>query len=356
MHDVKGGGVLCALPALLMNGLLKRSDEFFTLSKGYYSLYNVFLLLGFMALARVKNIEQLRYLEPGEWGKILGLDRIPEVRTLREKVSDLCEEEKSVSQWSGSLAKEWMEEDPEAAGVLYVDGHVRVYHGAKSKLPRRYVSRQKLALRGVTDYWVNDMLGRPFFSISSAFTTGLLDILKTELVPKLLKDVPGQPSQQELKDDPYLSKFLLIFDREGYSPDFFHRMWKQRIACQTYQKYPKEKWPESEFKTYTVKMPHGETIKMELAERGLWLGDKIWVREIRRECRSGHQTSVLSTDFNADFKAIAVHMFTRWSQENFFKYMMKNLSNVPVQMGKQSGTPLVKQGLMQNALTGAVPA
>ncbi len=86
LYDVRGGGVLCALPALLMNGLLKYSNEFFNLIKGYYSVYHVFLLLGFMALARVKNIERLRYLEPGEWGKILGLDRIPEVRTLRGKI------------------------------------------------------------------------------------------------------------------------------------------------------------------------------------------------------------------------------------------------------------------------------
>ena len=232
--------------------------------------------------------------------------------------------EEVVKQWSGSLAKSWMEEDPEAAGVLYVDGHVRVYHGSKSKLPRRYVSRQRLALRGITDYWVNDLLGRPFFTISSVFTTGLLDILETDIVPTLLRDVPGQPSLQELTDNPYCSKFLLIFDREGYSPDFFYRLWKQRIACQTYQKFPKSQWPQSEFKPYMLKMPHGEIINMELAERGLWMGEKIWVREIRRMCRSGHQTSVLSTDFNAEIQAIAIHMFSRWSQENFFKYMMEN--------------------------------
>lgn len=322
--DIKGGGVLLALPALLANGLLKFSDQFFKLPEGYYSLYNIFLLLGFMALARVKNVEQLRYTEPGEWGKILGLDRIPEVRTLREKVGLLSGEEKAINGWSGALADDWMKGDPQAAGVLYVDGHVRVYHGSKNKLPRRYVSRQKLALRGVTDYWVNDALGRPFFTVSSAFTTGLLAMLNDEIVPRLLRDVPGQPDLLKLEADPYLSRFALIFDREGYSPDFFHRMWKQRIACQTYQKYPKERWPEKEFDNHLVEMPHGEIVEMELAERGLLLGDKIWVREVRRKCRSGHQTSVLSTDYRADSVEIAAHMFSRWSQENFFKYMMEN--------------------------------
>ncbi len=310
LDDVGGGGVILALPALLANGLLKHLDGLFELPKGYYSLYNVFLLLGFMALARVKNIERLRYREPGEWGRILGLDRIPEVRTLREKVGFLSGEEETVGRWSGALAKDWMDGNPEAAGVLYVDGHVRTYYGSQTKLPRRYVSRQKLALRGVTDYWVNDALGRPFFAVSSAFTTGLLDMLENEIVPSLYRDVPGQPTCRELEDDPYRSRFVLIFDREGYSPDFFQRMWEKRIACQTYQKFPKAKWPEAEFDGHSVEMPHGEIVEMELAERGFWLGDKIWVREIRRKCRSGHQTSVLSTDYRADSTEIAVHSFS----------------------------------------------
>ncbi|MCP4107801.1 MAG: hypothetical protein GY749_20040 [Desulfobacteraceae bacterium] len=322
--DVKGGGVLLALPALLANGLLKHSDRFFKLPDGYYSIYNIFLLLGFMALARVKNIERLRYQEPGEWGKILGLDRIPEVRTLREKVGLLSEAEEAVGAWSSVMANDWMKGEPDAAGVLYVDGHVRVYHGSKTKLLRRYVSRQKLTLRGVTDYWVNDALGRPFFTVSSAFTTGLLDILENEIVPRLCCDVPGQPNMEELEDDPYRSRFVLIFDREGYSPVFFKRMWDQRIACQTYQKFPKKKWSKAEFDKYAVEMPHGEIVEMELAERGYWLGEVIWVREVRRMCRSGHQTSVLSTDYRIDLTKIAAHMFSRWSQENFFKYMMKN--------------------------------
>jgi prepilin-type processing-associated H-X9-DG protein len=322
--DVKGGGVLFALPALLANGLLKHSDRFFNLPNGYYGLYSIFLLLGFMALARVKNIERLRYLEPGEWGKILGLYRIPEARTLREKVALLSEEEEIVGGWSGALADDWMGGDPDAAGILYVDGHVRIYHGSKTKLPRRYVSRQQLSLRGITDYWVNDALGRPFFTVSSAFTTGLLDTLESDIVPRLCRDVPGQPDVRELEENPYRSRFVLIFDREGYSPDFFQRMWDQHIACQTYQKYPKGQWPEAEFSTHAVAMPHGERVEMELAERGLWLGNAIWVREVRRKCRSGHQTSVLSTDYCVDVTEIGAHMFARWSQENFFKYMMEN--------------------------------
>jgi len=39
---------------------------------------------------------------------------------------------------------------------------------------------------------------------------------------------------------------------------------------------------------------------------------------------SGHQSSVICTAFDLDPSAIAARMFSRWSQENFFNYMMKH--------------------------------
>ena len=68
-QDVSGGGVLAALPALMACGLLRHSGRYFKLLEGYYTLANVFILLGFMALRRINTIEQLRRCPPGEWGK-----------------------------------------------------------------------------------------------------------------------------------------------------------------------------------------------------------------------------------------------------------------------------------------------
>jgi len=82
-QDVTNGGVLLALPALLATGLLAHSAALYTLPKGYYGLPSIFLLLALMALARIGSLEQLRYQAPGEWGELMGLDRVPEVRTLR---------------------------------------------------------------------------------------------------------------------------------------------------------------------------------------------------------------------------------------------------------------------------------
>ncbi len=319
--DVPSGGVLLALPALLSLGLLRYTKEFFQWKAGYYALETIFLLLAFMALCRIKTVESLRYCIPGEWGKIIGLDRIPEAKTLRRKVKGLAGNEPG--KWSARLCADWMESDPESAGTLYIDGHVRVYHGYKTTLPRHYVARQRLCLRAETDYWVNAMDSQPFFVITKTVDPGLLQVLRNDIVPRLMEEVPGQPLEQ-LSENPLLHRFTLIFDREGYSPDFFIEMKKDRIACLTYHKYQGEDWPHDEFKTVKVLFSNGNAVEMKLAERGTHLSGKIWVREIRKLTETGHQTSILSTDYTSDIAPVAAAMFSRWSQENFFKYMREH--------------------------------
>jgi prepilin-type processing-associated H-X9-DG protein len=321
--DVSHGGVLWALPALLKNGLLRNTREYFALPKGFYSVVQIFILLSYMALLRIKSPERLRYSPAGELGHLLGLDRVPEVRTLREKVKALARP-KEVLEWSRQLSREWMGDNPEAAGVLYVDGHVRAYYGSQTKLPARYVARERLRMRGTTDYWVNDQIGRPFFVVSTPLTPGLLEIMRKEIAPRLLQDAPHQPTQEELKGNPHLHRFVMVFDREGYSPAFFQEMWNDRIACVTYNKLPGEDWPVSEFSECAVAMPQGQEIRIKLAERGVKMSSGIWMREIRKLTESGHQTSILSTDYDSETGLIGAFMFSRWSQENFFKYMMEN--------------------------------
>ena len=92
------GGVLLGLPGLLSMGLLRHTKNYFHLPNGYYGIESIFLLLGFMALARLKTIESLRYCSPGEWGKLLGLDRVPEAKTLRQKIQLLTRDGQSC-QW-----------------------------------------------------------------------------------------------------------------------------------------------------------------------------------------------------------------------------------------------------------------
>lgn len=325
-RDVEMGGLLAGLPALCANGLLSGIGKHLTLPKGFYSCLHILLTLGFMALGRIRRPERLRHIPPGEFGKVIGLDRVPEVRTLREKITQMANSGNPEA-WMKELSKAWMGNDPEEAGYLYVDGHIRVYHGDKALLPRRYVSRQRLCLRGVTDYWVNDAMGRPFFVVSKAVTDGLADVLLKEIVPELLLSVPGQPSEHELKADPLLHRFVIVFDREGATHSLLSALWEKRIGAITYRKNVKDPWPEREFISSEVPIPGGGNTRMKLAMRETTLTagkTSIAVTEVRRLTNTGHQTAVITTARCLGNSVIAGRMFSRWCQENFFAYMMNH--------------------------------
>lgn len=329
--DVANGGVLCALPALEANGLFCNINNYFRLPRGYYDLTHIVCLLSFMYLCRIKTVEKLRFESSGELGKLIGLDRIPEVRTLREKLCIMANDEESVQAWAADLAKEWMDANADLAGVLLVDGHMSIYHGSLTQLPRKYVSRLRLCMRGTTYFYVNDILGQPFFRVEKVINDGLINTLKNDIVPRLLVDVPGQPSKQQLEDNKDLHRFILEFDREGYSPAFFKEMWQEhRIGCITYHKYPGDNWPEDEFDEYDAVMPNGEGVKFKLAERNVIIGSKkdeqMEVREIRKLTSSGHQISIVTSIRTLSFIILATYMFARWTQENFFKYMLEHFA------------------------------
>jgi hypothetical protein len=325
--DVAQGGVLLALPALLAAGLLRYTPAFYQLPKGFYGMESIFLLLGLMALARIRSLEQLRYQAPGEWGKLLGLDRIPEVRTLRAKLKLLCQDLGRAMRWNAELAKEWIARQNDADLYFYCDGHVRVYHGDQTALPRHYVARERLCLRATTDYWINAMDGQPFLYVNKEVDPGLVATLKEDVIPWLEANVARTPEQERrLSEEARAHWFTIVFDREGYSPDLFEQMRQKRIAILTYHKFPQDDWRSEEFASYSVTLAGGETVTMQLAERGSQLSNKLWLREIRKLTESGHQTSILTTNFQAPMTTLAVSLFARWSQENFFRYMREHYS------------------------------
>ncbi|MEY2843696.1 MAG: hypothetical protein RI920_1733 [Pseudomonadota bacterium] len=325
-QDVSHGGVLLALPALLAVGLLGSSLEMYQLPRGYYGLTSIFLLLALMALARIPSLEQLRYNAAGEWGQLLGLDRIPEVRTLREKLKILCKEAGRAVLWNTELAKQWITEEQSAEPVFYADGHVRVYHGKQTALPKHYVSRQKLYLRATADYWINAMDGQPFFCVNQPVDHGLVAALREDLAPWLEANVVvSEEHRQRMEADPQLPLFTVIFDREGYSPDLFEQLWEKRIAVISYHRYPKEDWPVEEFVEQSVELARGVVENLKLAERATVVGKKkVPVREVRKLTAGGRQISIVSTHLRIEGKRVAALLFARWSQENYFRYMRQH--------------------------------
>ncbi len=93
----------------------------------------------------------------------------------------------------------------------------------------------------------------------------------------------------------------------------------------TYRKGKYEPWPEDCF-IETKSRLSGKPITYRLAERSVLLSNSFWMREVRRLCDSGHQTSVMTTRQDLSVEQIATRMFSRWSQENFFRYMRHEYS------------------------------
>ena len=160
---VAGGGVLTALPVLLAEGLLAHAGKLH-LPPGYYGVRSVLLTLAFLLLLRLRRVERLDTVQPGEWGCLLGLDRCPCPRTLRRRLRQLVAHPERLAAWRGALAQAWAAEDPDAVATLFVDGHVKVYTG-KGRLQKQFVPRQKLCLPAATSYWTHQLGGAPLLCV-----------------------------------------------------------------------------------------------------------------------------------------------------------------------------------------------
>ena len=307
-EGVGHAGVLLVLPALAKLGLLEAGKKVYgTLHKGFYGLQSVLLTLSFMALLRIKTPEQLKKSNPGELGIVLGLDRAPEVKTLRKKLRQMGLRNKA-GEFISYLSKKWVDQDKDAIGFAYIDGHVRAYNGRKHKLPKTHVARRRLCMSATTDFWINDAGCEPLFFVTAEANDSLLSILEKEVIPEL-KKLAGAGR-----------RITLVFDREGWSPKSFEKWFKADIDVITYRKGKYDPWPKDCFIEVESHVG-GKAVKYLLGERSIEINKNFWLREVRRLCDDGHQTSVITTRQDIGCEQVARRMFFRWNQENFFRYM-----------------------------------
>jgi len=311
-ESVLNAGVLFAIPALISQGILQIFKVFKPLPAGFYGLHHIILMLCYMALCRIKNPEQLKKHPPGELGKLLGLDRIPEVGYFRKKLKQIIDQSKC-DELHTELFSSWVKEMPEM--FFYIDGHVRVYHGDLATLPKRFVSREKLCLSGTTEFWINDAKGLPLMVLTGELNEKLKVAIELA-IPKILKELTVIPESEN-------PVFTLVFDREAYEPNWFIKLWKEyRVAVITYRKNVTDKWDHSSFDTFDTQL-YNTNVTMQLCEKETTLNGHSF-REIRRLSKNEHQTSIITTHPNLIVLETAAKMFTRWTQENFFKYMSEN--------------------------------
>lgn len=306
-EGVRYGGALLALPALLALGLLDAGEQTYgALKKAFYGLRATLLILAFMALLRIRTPEQLQAHPPGELGVLLGLDRAPEVKTVRRKLWELATRRRA-TQFSRRLAERWVRQQADAVGLLYVDGHVRPYHGTAHTLPKAWVARRRLCMPATTDIWVNQQDAQPLFVVTAPANDGLLAMLRREILPEVRRLVGDR-------------RVTLVFDREGWSPKFFREVHQQGFDVLTYRKGTYRTWPVTRFTTVPG-IIDGRVVRYDLAERSCEVLPGFRMREVRRRCANGHQTAILTTRTHLPIEVLAYRMFERWTQENFFRYM-----------------------------------
>jgi prepilin-type processing-associated H-X9-DG protein len=154
--SIPRAGALLAIPSLVASGLLSVARRIYgTLGPAFYGLRTTLAAYVLLALLRIPRPENLKEYAPSDLGRILGLDRILEVKTLRRKLALLAAMNKS-RELGREMARRRIAERGRLFGFLYVDGHVRAYHG-KYKIPKTFLPRTRLAVPATTDYWVNDM-------------------------------------------------------------------------------------------------------------------------------------------------------------------------------------------------------
>ena len=320
-------GVLLALPLIVGTGLFEESGRLYgSIGPAFYGLRTSLLVVVLMALLRIKHPENLKEYSPPELGRIIGLDRTPEVKTLRGKLRLLAAgpSETLICE----LAKRRVQARDHALGFLYVDGHVRVYSG-KYRLPKGHVTRMRMSLPATEDVWVNDADGDPIFFITQEAHPSLVTAM--EAVVEETRELLGD------------RRLTFVFDRGGWSPKLFKWLVVQRFDVINYRKGKVEPIPEDQFEELDVIGNHGSDKTWLLHDCNVSIGsgaDQLQMRQVTR-LQNGHQTHIVTTRMDLSASEIAHRMFHRWTQENFFKYMRDEFAlDALLEYGAEEEDPL----------------
>ena len=330
-NGVQGAGVLLAVPALVASGVLEIAEEVYgSLAPAFYGLRTTMMTLLLAALLRIKRPEGLKEHSPRQFGRLLGLDRAPEVRTLRRKLRRLASSGRS-TELGRALARRRVESHGHAIGFLYVDGHVRAYHG-KREIPKTHIARMRISMPATTDYWVNDAEGDPLFLVTSEANRGLATML-----PVVLEEVRKIAGGRRI---------TVVFDRGGWSPRLFAKILEMGFDILTYRKGPTCRLPLARFAKYEGEV-EGRIESYMLADQGTYLlygrGKKrkrLHLRQITRLTDTGHQTPIVTSRNDLSAFELAHRMFRRWRQENFFKYLREEYAlDALVDYGTEPANP-----------------
>ena len=251
-------GLLLALPAVDETGLLDCAREVYgRLRNGYYGLAATLLTLVFLVLAGEPRAEGATRIPPGALGRVLGLDRAPEVKTIRRKLGELAAAGKAADLVM-ALARRHAAARPEALGFLHVNGHARAYFGTR-KVQKTHIARLKFPAPATEETWVTDQDGDPVFMVIAEPSDSLAGELR-RLLPQL-RAVAGEGR-----------RVTVCFDRGGWSPALFADITEAGFDLLTWRKGPAPDLPPAGFTVITCTDDRGREHQYDLADTTVSLG------------------------------------------------------------------------------------
>ena len=311
-------GLLLALPALEGTGLLDAAREVYgQLKDGFYGLAATLLTLVFLALAGEPRAEGATRVPPAALGRVLGLDRAPEVKTIRRKLGELAAAGKAADLVM-ALARRHAAARPDALGFLYVDGHARVYYGTR-QVQKTHVARLKFPAPATMETWVTDQHGDPVFMVVAEPSDSLAGELR-RLLPKL-RGIVGQGR-----------RVTVCFDRGGWSPALFADITAAGFDLLTWRKGPAPDLPAGQFTTVTCTDDRGRAHEYELADTTVELGisdgprkgQTVTLRQVTRRvpAKGGATRQIHALTSRTDLPPgeVCWRMSARWREENYFRY------------------------------------
>ncbi|WP_431711861.1 putative transposase [Glutamicibacter uratoxydans] len=320
-------GLLLALPVLEATGLRGCVHQVYgCLKPGFYGLDTMVLDTVFRTLAGEPRAEGATRLDPVAFGRILGMDRAPEVQTVRRKHQELAAEGKATDLVE-ALARHHLHR-LDAAGdgleLFYVDGHARTYQGTKYT-GKQYSTRLKFPTPASMETWVSDPTGAPVFMVMAEPNSSLVGELR-RLVP-MMRELVGDER-----------RVLVCFDRDGWSPALFHDLSLAGFDPLSWRKGETKDVDTTLFAEATHTDRHGvQYTYQQLADTMVELtygkGENqrsFPIRQISRIVAAGKQAReatgektrqihLLTTNTTLPAAELMYHAASRWRQENYFR-------------------------------------
>ena len=311
-------GLLLALPALEATGLLAAARQVYgRLKDGFYGLGATLLTVVFLALAGEPRAEGATRVPPAALGRVLGLDRAPEVKTIRRKLGELAAAGKAAGLVM-ALARRHAAARPDALGFLHIDGHARVYFGTRT-VQKTHVARLKFPAAATMETWVTDQDGDPVFMVVAEPSDSLAGEVR-RLLPRL-RQVVGEGR-----------RVTVCFDRGGWSPALFADITAAGFDVLTWRKGPAPDVPAEEFTTVDCTDDRGRAHAYELADSTVELGisegprkgQTVTLRQVTRlvPAKGGGTRQIHALTSRADLPAgeVCWRLTSRWREENYFRY------------------------------------